>query len=57
MSRLQSDTSWATQVELVFLGIYTVELLLRLVAGGLPIFKSNWRLEKEALKEGLSYMI
>ena len=42
MSLLGHDTSWATLIEQVFLSIYTVELLLRIVAGGRPVFQNSW---------------
>ena len=43
------DILWATWVERVFLGIYTVEISLRLFAGGCTLFKSSWFLLDFAL--------
>ncbi|CAK9072773.1 Muscle calcium channel subunit alpha-1 (MDL-alpha-1), partial [Durusdinium trenchii] len=42
MSLQKLNTEWATEVERGFLTIYTVELILRLVAGGLSSFKNSW---------------
>ncbi|CAK8999380.1 unnamed protein product [Durusdinium trenchii] len=42
MSLLQIETAWAQDIERVFLALYTVELLLRLAAGGRRNFKSAW---------------
>ena len=42
MSLLQQDTTWATEIERAFLTLYTIELLLRLGAGGWPMFRSGW---------------
>lgn len=42
MSLLQQDTTWATEIERAFLTLYTIELLLRLAAGGPPMFRSGW---------------
>lgn len=36
------ESSWIKEVEKAFLAIYTVELLLRLLAGGRAIFRSFW---------------
>ena len=38
------DTAWASNIERGFLTLYSLELLVRLVAGGLSIFKSPWHL-------------
>ena len=42
MSVLGSNTSWATVSELIFLSIYTIELLMRIVAGGREAFRNSW---------------
>ena len=38
------DTAWASNIERGFLTLYSLELLVRLVAGGFSIFKSPWHL-------------
>ena len=56
MSLLQIETAWAQDIERVFLALYTVELLLRLAAGGRRNFKSAWFLplgqRRKALMSG-----
>eukprot|EP00913_Durusdinium_trenchii_P030489 g28560.t1 len=42
MDLLGMDTWWAADVERIFLGIYTVELLIRLTAGGREAFQNSW---------------
>lgn len=36
------DLEWSGWVERAFLGVYTLELLLRFVAGGTKIFWNGW---------------
>lgn len=36
------NTFWATASELIFLSIYTLELLMRIVAGGRQAFTNSW---------------
>eukprot|EP00913_Durusdinium_trenchii_P035165 g32897.t1 len=42
MSAQHRDTSWATELERGFLTIYTAELLLRFVVGGMPMCRNAW---------------
>ncbi|CAK8999399.1 unnamed protein product [Durusdinium trenchii] len=42
MDLLGKDTWWAADIERIFLGLYTVELLIRLTAGGREAFHNSW---------------